>query len=314
MKKLLLLVVLVNVFCACETAKEKKADDKTVLKTDSVFNFLVVGDWGRNGEFKQKEVANQMGLSSEALKASFIISTGDNFYDDGVQSIDDTLWHSSFENIYTAESLQKDWFVVLGNHDYRGNPMAEIEYTKKSNRWKMPDYYYTFTKSAGNNDSVRFIFIDTSPFVQKYYEESAKYPYLLKQDTTKQLRWLDSILSVSKEKWKIVIGHHPVYSASHKHGNTPELIRLLENRFEKYHVDAYFCGHDHDLQHLKGTGTVDYFVSGAGSETRPASSNEMTKFSLEAAGFADVAIFKDTMQVSFIDHTGKTVYKIDRIK
>ena len=67
-------------------------------------------------------------------------------------------------------------------------------------------------------------------------------------------------------------------------------------------------------QHLKGVGTVDYFVSGAGSETRPASSNDMTKFSLEAAGFADVAIFKDTMQVSFIDHTGKTVYKIDRVK
>jgi hypothetical protein len=111
------------------------------------YSFLVVGDWGRKGQFNQQEVANQMAQTSLAENAQFVISTGDNFYETGVNGLTDEHWSLSFENVYKGNLLQKDWFVVLGNHDYQGNVNAQIDYTQKSNRWKMPNRYFTVSQN-----------------------------------------------------------------------------------------------------------------------------------------------------------------------
>src|SRR5665213_1938086 len=52
-------------------------------------NFLIVGDWGRNGEPDQMAVATQMGIAAQAAGAKFVIAVGDNFYEDGVSSVTD---------------------------------------------------------------------------------------------------------------------------------------------------------------------------------------------------------------------------------
>ncbi|CAI0553049.1 unnamed protein product [Linum tenue] len=88
---------------------------------DGSLAVLVVGDWGRKGAYNQTQVATQMGVTAEAVKIDFVISTGDNFYDDGLTGVDDPNFYHSFADIYTAPSLQKQWYNVLGNHDYRGN-------------------------------------------------------------------------------------------------------------------------------------------------------------------------------------------------
>ena len=80
-------------------------------------NFLVFGDWGRNGEKDQADVAREMGVVAKKIDAQFILAVGDNFYEDGVASVDDPQWQSSFEQVYTAESLQVPWYAILGNHD-----------------------------------------------------------------------------------------------------------------------------------------------------------------------------------------------------
>ena len=105
---------------------------KNISVSDSSLNFIAIGDWGRCGEFYQKEVAQQMAKASVSVDASFIVSTGDNFYPSGVASVNDPLWDRSFENVYYQFSLQKEWDVILGNHDYKTNPQAEVEYTQKS--------------------------------------------------------------------------------------------------------------------------------------------------------------------------------------
>ncbi len=84
-----------------------------------------------------------MGIVAKKFKPEFIVSTGDNFYPNGVRSIMDHNWIASFENIYTAHSLQTDWYVVLGNHDYGGDPQAEIDYSEVDRRWNMPARYYS---------------------------------------------------------------------------------------------------------------------------------------------------------------------------
>ena len=40
---------------------------------------------------------------------------------------------------------------------------------------------------------------------------------------------------------------------------------------------SYFCGHDHDIQHIKEDGSnVNYFVSGAGHHTDFSTANEVS--------------------------------------
>ena len=52
----------------------------------------------------------QMGIVGEKLNIDFVISTGDNFYEDGLEGVDDPAFYKSFVNIYTAPSLQKIWY------------------------------------------------------------------------------------------------------------------------------------------------------------------------------------------------------------
>lgn len=52
-----------------------------------------------------------MGIVGENLNIDFVISTGDNFYDDGLEGVDDPAFYDSFVNIYTAPSLQKIWYT-----------------------------------------------------------------------------------------------------------------------------------------------------------------------------------------------------------
>lgn len=278
--------------------------------TTTKLKFLVVGDWGRNGTQNQQEIANQMNTTAINENVDFIISTGDNFYETGVKSMQDSQWKTSFEDIYIGNALQKEWFVVLGNHDYQGNPQAQIDYSKTSNRWKMPSRYYTFTKTIDSASAVRFVFIDTSPFVNEYLQNPNGFSDLAQQDTKKQLYWIDSVLTNSTEKWKIVIGHHPIYSAGFGHGNQEELINQMKPILEKNKVQMYLCGHSHSSQYINRNDTItDFVVAGAGSSTiefiAPSSSVD---FGTATPSFSLVSLSKDNLTTSFIDMFGKTLF------
>ena len=271
------------------------------------FNFMIVSDWGWNGMKHQQEVADQMAKTADSIGAKFIVSCGDNFQINGIASTQDPLWMLNYENVYKGLSLQVEWFPVLGNHDYRGSPQAEIDYSKISRRWRMTDHYYTFAKKVNDSISVRFIFLDTPPLVAEYHNRPDEYPEVARQDTAKEIRWLKGVLENSKEQWKLVFGHHPVYSASKTHGNTKEMIDRVKPLLEKYHAQLYFCGHDHDFQrlHEKG-GKVDYIVTGTGGEIRPCNTNEMSVFSKSEPGFSvkreyNIQLWKK-LQISFF-HT-----------
>ena len=68
---------------------------------------------------------------------------GDNFYFGGVKDANDKRFVKTFENVYAYPTLEKDWYMIAGNHDYLGNVSAQIVYSKNSKRWKFPHYFYT---------------------------------------------------------------------------------------------------------------------------------------------------------------------------
>ena len=186
---------------------EPDPEDFKVLKNAT--HFYVIGDWGRNGYENQQEVADMMQEMAKIIEPEFFISTGDNFYPNGIASIDDPYWLTSFESIYKGNYLFEEWYAILGNHDYRGNAQAQIDYSQKSQRWEMPDRYYSKEIAMVKPDrSIHLIFLDTSPLHDQYYEME-KYAAIRSQDTTKQIKWLDKTLESSDADWTIVVGHHP---------------------------------------------------------------------------------------------------------
>jgi len=268
--------------------------------------FFVIGDWGRGGTDRQKETADCMADIADRVKPDFVVSTGDNFYDCGVKDEHDLQWELSFETVYHQKSLQIPWYAVLGNHDYMLNPEAQVVYTQKSRRWKMPSRFYHQTLKIGPLEEALLVFIDTNTMISEHYHELS--PLNIQgQDMGRQLQWLEESLRSSRAKWKLVFGHHVLFSGGSMHGNNPELIERLTPIFEQYGVQAYFCGHEHDLQHLKPKGKTHYFVSGAGSEIRETDPLPYTAFCASENGFLDVVILEDFMQVRFIQSDGTVI-------
>lgn len=171
-----------------KTPSETASTTKNIIKETTALNFIAMGDWGRVGADHQKQVAKQMGITAAEVKAQFIISTGDNFYPSGVISEHDPLFKYSFEDIYTDFSLQWDWYSVLGNHDYKSNPDAQVAYSKISRRWKMPARYFTkkFAINGDINNQVLIAFIDTNPLIPEFYKNTEYGPNVAEQDTTAQ--------------------------------------------------------------------------------------------------------------------------------
>ncbi len=269
-------------------------------------NFLVFGDWGRNGEKDQAQVAGQMAKSAAAVGAAFVISVGDNFYDNGVASTGDPQWRTSFEDVYSAPSLQIPWQVILGNHDYHGNCEAQLAYAKLSSRWKMPARYYRLSRTIDAITTADFFFLDTTPMINSYYQSEKTRANVLSRNVPGQLAWFKGALAASTAQWKIVIGHHPIYSGG-DHGDTPELIENLLPLLQEHKVQAYFNGHDHDLQHLMA-GNVNLFDSGAGSRVRPTQVTARTKFARACSGFTTVSLQAGRMKVQMTDNHGVVVY------
>lgn len=275
-------------------------------------SFCVIGDWGRYGEYVQKTVAEQLSAAVVGVDASFIISTGDNFYPSGVASEFDPAWKYSFEDVYHSYPTHITWYPVLGNHDYKTNADAEIAYSKLSARWYMPARYFSVKKWIDEEDStstIEFFFIDTNPFQSNYYKEHDYKTQVASQDTTAQKHWLDSALEHSTATWKFVVGHHPFYSAGKRHNKTNDMVRSLQPLLEKHKVDAYFCGHEHHLElNTNMNFTFIQIISGAGSEATAVPYAQQSTFAKQDFGFAAVSVNKTEMLISFINNKGTVLY------
>jgi acid phosphatase len=250
-----------------------------------------------------------MGRAAADSHARFVLSVGDNFYENGVQGIDDPQWRTSFEDIYAAPSLQIPWFVALGNHDYKGKPQAQVDYAAKSKRWKMPRRYYQVSGATVGVPDLDLFIIDSSPLVHKYRDkvEAPIAGNVAAQDVDAQLTWLDNSLAASSASLKLVIGHHTLRSGGSGHGETPEMVERVLPLLKRHRVTAYINGHDHDLQHIRADG-LDYLCCGAGSEVRPVKAVGGTKFCVARSGFALLQVRAGRLDVQFHDYTGQKLY------
>ncbi|KAL5467624.1 hypothetical protein EMCRGX_G031883 [Ephydatia muelleri] len=287
-------------------------------------SFLVLGDWGGQPSSPyyttaENDIAAAMGKTAQNVGSQFTISVGDNFYEYGVQDVADPRFGETFENVFTASSLQSRWYALCGNHDHYGNASAQIAYTRLSKRWYMPNFYYT---EASTTTTVQFIFIDTVILCGATHPTKRSLPPPGPQSHTMaddEWAWINDTLATSTADWILMFGHYPVWSVA-EHGPTQQLVDQLRPLLMQYGVTGYFCGHDHSLQYINDT-NVNYFVCGAGHRSEDSESHlqDIPRDSLkyhygpldpldQHGGYASVTLTPLTMDVTYYDASGSQLY------
>ena len=261
-------------------------------------SIICIGDFGKTGE-GQTSIANLIKNLSREHDIKLILGLGDNIYPSGVSSINDPQFRDKFEVPYSKLPKGLKFYNVLGNHDHRGNTQAQIEYSERSNRWKMYNHWYHFTKTIGNT-RVGFYAMDTN---------LDELPFQMREK--QQLEVIES-LNKSKTDWNIVYGHHP-YRSTGQHGDSyGELKALYDNIIATGKVNFILSGHDHDQQLFSIENTPVLIVSGTGSETRSVPQifrlNGDLEFHSESLGICLLKMGKDKTLVEFYDIYGVVKY------
>ena len=233
------------------------------------FRIVVVGDTGNGTAEVAKGIAKIGSVDA-------IVLPGDNIYPCGVKLWTDPKWAV----LEPLSKLGVPMYPVLGNHDYCGNPEAQINAPLPN--WKFPAREYQIDVPFAHIQ-----FIDTTPIARG-----------LKPATTFVLR---------PNVWNLVVGHHPLQSSGY-HGRFPrdEHERMLKLIPAMRGVDLYIAGHDHHLELLEGKPLE--LISGAGSAPIPALlRRRATRWVSEERyrGFALVELRDKTMTIRFYDADGK---------
>ncbi|MFS0517567.1 metallophosphoesterase family protein [Nostoc sp. UIC 10607] len=248
-------------------------------KKDLLLRFVSVADTG-TGAKGQYAVAGAMNAYHKQNPYDLVVLAGDNIYNNGeIEKI-----NAVFERPYQALLKQGVKFqACLGNHDIRtANGDPQVKYAGFNMKGKR---YYTFSRG-----SVQFFALDTNS----------------NADWKNQLPWLEKELSLSKAPWKVVFGHHPIYSSG-VYGNNPGFIKTFTPLFKKYGVQLYINGHEHNYERTRAIDGTTYLICGAGAGNRPVGRSEWTEYSTSDLSFASYEVYKDRIDVAAIA-TDKRVF------
>jgi len=147
--------------------------------------------------------------------------------------------------------------VELGKQD-NGTPLIEVFSLDAQRLMMNAGGYYNLSDGFGTNNT------QTAPFNYAYdptqsYAAGTNTAAVLSSDPRNgqdQFDWLKTSLANSKAKWKIIMGHQPIYSSGQwgksqpdDHMSNPVLQRVL-NALPEASFDAYINGHSHYYQRV----------------------------------------------------------------
>jgi len=243
----------------------------------------------------------------KSTNCDFAVMLGDNIYPDGVDGLDAEDDQERFEDVFNtpfAPLLEHDpdfrIYPTLGNHDWRGKRKgaeAQLKFLKTTPPFDMRGLFYS-VKPEGVGGLVEVFVIDTEMLLSTatVYEpkladdgseardiaeidDVGKHVGALSEAEKNQLKWLKEALAASTAEWKIVTGHHPLWSSGSTKFEQAHTLREMLLPILCGNADAYFAGHEHTLEvHADTCETVIpkaeaspllSVVSGAFSKSRP---------------------------------------------
>ncbi|MFN3312121.1 MAG: metallophosphoesterase [Hyphomonas sp.] len=237
----------------------------------------------------------------------FAVLLGDNLYPDGATlGADGVSDERRFEDMLDrpfgklGEGTENfSIYTMIGNHDWRISreaTFAQVEYLDQHPNFTMPNIFYKATP-PGFEGFVDIFVIDTEMLLASttVYEdildadgreardenevETRADHYLPANDAERDMvGWLERELAASTARWKIVAGHHALWSGGGTKFEKAHALRAMLMPALCAHADAYLAGDDHILEAYTDdcsavTGTartpLPMLVSGAGAKWRP---------------------------------------------
>ena len=259
-------------------------------------------------------VGQAMASLCQQAPCDFAIQLGDNIYPDGADANDGKDDQKRMNELIlkplTPLLLEQPELVVysaLGNHDWKTSRKGvelQRQWMAKQKNFHMGEKgYYSYKKGTPGND-IEFFVIDSNMLLsgQKFYEVplnpdgsegdlteamTSGHAELEKHDPHEgpvnnedktQLTWLQQGLANSTAKWKIVYGHHILWSIGGTKYSEGHVLRKLIMPTLCQYADAYIAGHEHDLELLtddcslypeaKSNSPLPLIISGAASKMR----------------------------------------------
>jgi acid phosphatase len=256
---------------ASESAPSKSADALRNGSGQPLLRFVSVADTG-TGTPEQYAVAAAMSRHHQLNPYDLVILAGDNIYNNGEMEKIGAVFEQPYQ-VLLQNGVK--FQACLGNHDIRtANGDPQVRYAG----FNMPGRYYTFRRG-----DVQFFALDTNH----------------NADWKTQLSWLEQELSRSNAPWKIVFGHHQVYSSG-QYGMNQPFIETLTPIFEKNRVQLYINGHDHHYERSQSIKGTTYVICGAGAGTRPVGRSQWTAYSVSQLSFAAYEVYSDRIIIKGI--------------
>ncbi len=290
-------------------SRDSRREDSPVDTTPPppVVRFVALGDAGE-GNAEQYAVGQAMADVCAQVGCDFALYLGDNFYDTGVDGVDDSQFQDKFELPYAP--LNIPFYPVLGNHDYGGEGIGwelwkgetYVDYSSQSSKWVMPDLYYTYQV-----EHAAFFALDSTQLFWGIVDEQGS--------------WLDGGLAATSATWTIAYAHHP-YISNAPHGNAGDYeglswVPIVNGESIKDFVDDHICGqvdlyiagHDHSLQWPEDVCGTEMIVSGAGAKTTDLEGSNPTWFEYDQEGFVWIELNDRTMTAVFYDSSGQELFR-----
>lgn len=235
----------------------------------------------------------------------FAVMLGDNIYPDGATLGDDGIDDARRFTDMLARPFgqlgqgREDFtiYAMLGNHDWRhsrAGAEAQVAYLQQHPRFSMPGFFYRAVPPRFEG-LVELFVIDTemllaSTTVRKDAldadgneldtGELELWPDHVRPQTAAEqdmVAWLQAALAESTARWKIVLGHHALWSGGGSKYEKARALRELLMPALCAHADAYIAGDDHVLEvytddcpaaGAPGRPPLPLLVAGAGSKYR----------------------------------------------
>lgn len=295
-------VLLVLLLAGCDAAPH----DPVATRPDAArVDVLAMGDWGEDTA-AERQVAAAMSRWAKDQDGGFckaVLLCGDNFYFK-LAGVDDPHWNTLFEQMYDPKTLNIPFYACLGNHDYDGNNLSiELAYAKvhPESRFKLPAPWYRMDVPK-ERPMLTVIMLDSNR------------DNLADVQWNQQIEWLKHELEGPRAAWTICCAHHPLYSNGFFWANgilQQDWGKLLE----KYHVDFYLSGHEHNLQHLEIPGSsTSYVIAGGGGAHAQPLMRDNRGFSREAFGFVDFELTPDSATVRYVGTDDQPMHVFERTK
>jgi tartrate-resistant acid phosphatase type 5 len=280
----------------------------------------------------------------------FAVMLGDNIYPDGATAGADGLddaerFRRIFQEPYAPlAALSPDFriYVALGNHDWktsREGAMAQVRFHESTRPFYMDGIRYQVAPTGDPRELEVFV-LDThvllsamnilddeladdgSEVDSNEIDETQPWAVPRSQDEIRMAEWLETRLAASKARWKIVIGHHPIWSSAGSKFQQARMMRRLILPALCRYADLYLAGHEHtlevhtdackDVPEARGKPPLAQVVSGAAAKQRPlnsafarhqlAANPELTSLWTEGLvwGFAHVTLTADRATIRMV--------------